>query len=404
MSRREFLRQDLAKPLNSPLHHLNGPSRLGRRFLCPASAQMEAHVLEQDPEAPRRSSLPALEGTALHAALARSWFDPALWKPEVEAHGIPWLEEYEELLKKCGAFLRERRFDRDYLMEKEVPIVIRDSQGLEISGGTTDVFGKPLVPGRPFLVIDWKFGRVEPSEVFTACQTAGYVAGALWEYPPGTKALAFVYDPRTETLYEFEFTREEAIARVEEIIRATEAPVPKLGPSTEACEYCTALAVCPAARELAMQAALRYYAEILTPAIAAEQLPFLRFVERWAESLRDWIREQLERGVQIRGAKLTERQGDRYVENVAGILETLREEGVSAEKLWPLMKVSATSLEDCYARDFAERTGGTIKAGKERFAAVAGHHIGRGSAKRILTISKQGPGPLGRLGEPYFKE
>lgn len=212
---------------NNKQHHINGPSSLERRMLCPGSMKMEEHM----PETPSKD---ADEGTMLHERVVTK-----------DMSGLT--TEQETSVQKCLDAIEEIDPEHKYNIyhEKELKLIGNDLK--VITFGTSDV----VIPMDDVVhVIDWKFGRIPVEYAGENIQLACYGAMAMQTFSK-PKAIVHLVQPRINRHDIFPFTDADAItATISNIISKCEAGNAELIPDADKqCKYCRAISKCPAVQK-----------------------------------------------------------------------------------------------------------------------------------------------------------
>jgi len=117
-----------------------------------------------------------------------------------------------------------------------------------VISGTVDV----LIDTRDgyAVIVDWKFGRAEVSDVSSMLQLTGYAVLAFQKHEHIEAIEAYIYQPRTGTIQKAHFDRDDLAVYQKEIkdtISACLLKEPVLAASWDACCYCSAISICPEA-------------------------------------------------------------------------------------------------------------------------------------------------------------
>jgi hypothetical protein len=327
-------------------HHPDGPSRLPRRVLCPASYRLERKAPEEKP------SREALRGTLLHkAALSNEVVD------------VPESDKW--LVQKA----------KEYLKEKEVAFGEGKSQSeirVEIPGlyfGTLDWIMQDNADG---FIVDLKFGLGTFSRHYEHYQLMAYALPILLK---GIKFVdVFAYHVQSGTELTERFTSEEAPAlqvEIEGIIEMARDPQSEARPSEEACRYCRAKSICPAFRS-----------EIALPVPAGPSSQALWSPRDWEKALdlaskvhlwQDWSTQVRARAKELMAkGELTLpgwSVGNRYIRevvDVAGAYHALAGV-VTQEEFLKICEAPVGALENIFVERLSKRIGGTKKALRDQF-------------------------------------
>lgn len=215
-------------------HHPYGPSCLGRRLLCPGSRRMEEGLDDQ----PTRWSL---LGDRLHT-LVRGTDEPR--------------QDLEIIIGRA----RAKRAELIAQGSNGEPPTLLEEVRLEVDlGAEGRVFGTAdviILPKHGDLAycLDYKFGRSAPPETAITMQLMGYATMALATYGQYSGVRAIAYYPFLDLAYETTFYDLEHLKeRYRQVIAACEQEDAPLIPGEEQCQYCRALAFCPAAISTAVE-------------------------------------------------------------------------------------------------------------------------------------------------------
>jgi hypothetical protein len=368
----------------TPTAHSNlvGGSTASRRIGCQRSYALEQLVPPDD-----RSSVYALEGSALHdlvaIALERD-VEPTMLIPftyEDRQTGTTfvvdmdlWLDKGEPALKAFDSYVAEHE-DRigqpmRFLIETRV-----EMPGIPGAFGTSDVIGRC---GNEVFVIDWKFGRgIVPAEenkqlMFYACgalNTARHFFEHMTLHHDTPVHMAIIQPMRPSgidtwttdllRLHHYEIELQTAIQTIQD--QGINAPIQD-GPW---CQFARCKAVCPlhlgAAAKLASRFAdLKNAAEgrIPPPNDMAERyadlLDLVDMVEDWCKEVRDQAHQSAERGIAIPGWVLEPgRKGPRkWAIDEAEVIETFTgpEFGLDPDVVAPRKVLTLPQLEKTLKR------------------------------------------------------
>ncbi len=206
--------------MSNEIHHINSPSTLERRALCPASMNIELALAE-----PPQSEF-AAEGTMLHEAVATGNLD------------LCENEDQRELVQKCLQYIEDLVCDGDKIY-KELKLELIGSDWEIITFGTADVV---IVGEKKLIVIDWKFGRGAVEYAINNIQGATYAAMAMQKF--GIDECSFgIVQPRCGRWNDFyNFTEcSNIIENIESIIRKCHDSDALAVPGETQCKYCRGL-------------------------------------------------------------------------------------------------------------------------------------------------------------------
>ncbi len=348
-------------------HHINSPSRLDRRKLCPGSGPMEAQA---GPEIERPEGV---EGTMLHERVVSRDFN-----------GLT--DEQEMLVKLCIELLHsmDGRFS-DYdgpppeWMRQEYPMELQDGYGEVLTAGTADVV--MLFP-RHVKIIDWKFGRNPVDQ--DSLQFVAYAALAMAEFDR-TEVEFTVFQPRVSrepTTWTIS-GRGRTLDQIHKVVEATKGPGLNLIPSQQACRYCKAALTCPAVAGEALQAASAEVAVIPVDK-AAEWYQKAQMIEAYAKRVKDEVKRMAVEG-DVPGLWLETKQGNRQAMDPMAAAEAT---GMSTADVLQVAKVSYKDLEGLYA-DKQTAIGNTKKEAKAELPGLLGDLLVRGTPKVSVVIEKE---------------
>ena len=312
-------------------HHPFSPSSLGRRRLCPGSFLMEQKV--KNPEA----SEYAVEGTMLHELIAtriegRSWD-----RSKLNADQLNTLENaYEWFKYEILTPLTESVGPQVWKWvqtEENLGYWDGDDELLKsVISGTVDV----LVDTRDgyAVIVDWKFGRAEVSDVSSTMQLAGYAILAF-EAREHIQAIdAYIYQPRTGTIQKARFDRDD-LAEYQKAIKETIAACllkdPPLAASWDACAYCSAISICPEAENKAAefsqdQAIIErplFNIEKMDADTLGQMLDDTKVAEKFLKEVKAKCKEVMIDGQEATGWAIGERSGMKAIDDTVALAITV---------------------------------------------------------------------------------
>ncbi len=290
-------------------HAKLGPSAAKRWMTCPGSTRL----LEAIPDL---GGLPAAKGTFCHNELAtiltgRRPIQPGV-TATVEAFTFGYTDEMFQWVKETAGWVKRYLFahpNARLLVETRSPVG-------HAFGCPDDLWGTADVvlvndEEHELVVFDAKFGfeevPVEGNE-----QVSLYAIGMCellgWEHFDNVELV--IYQPQSPEPEKVELL---AIDELRARKRAYEAPVARavrwadaeLMPSDDACRWCRAQAVCPAARGEAMRRAANEFSqpELLTPEEVAETLAAASLIRSHLKAVEEWAMQQLTLGQPVPGWK-----------------------------------------------------------------------------------------------------
>ncbi|UDQ96854.1 DUF2800 domain-containing protein [Lentisphaerota bacterium WC36G] len=199
------------------IHHINSPSSLERRKLCPGSMKIEQAL----PEPPQSEY--AAEGTMLHEAVATNNLE------------LCETDEQYEMARNCLNFVDELATSQDEVY-KEVSLELLGSDWEIVTFGTADV----VINGADkLIVIDWKFGRNPVQYAKDNIQLATYATMAMQQFKK-KECTVFIVQPRCGRWNDFYTFSEPAniLANIESIIEKCNDPAAEAVPGESQCKYC----------------------------------------------------------------------------------------------------------------------------------------------------------------------
>lgn len=310
-------------------HHPFSPSSLGRRRLCPGSFLMEQKVKKP------KSSEYAAEGTMLHECIAtriagRSWDQGRLNSDQLNAldNSYEWFKS-EILIPLTDAVGPE--VWKWVEVEKNLGLWDSDEDVNScVISGTVDV----LVDTRDgyAVIVDWKFGRAEVSDVSSMLQLMGYALLAFNEHEHIKAIDAYIYQPRLGSIKKGYFDREDIELykeSIRETIAACKVSDPPLAASQDACAYCNAIAICPEAKEKAFEPTVAlierpvFDLELLTAGEFGIVLDEMKVAEKFLSALKVKSKEAIMDGCEATGWAISERSGIKSIHDAEGVMEAL---------------------------------------------------------------------------------
>lgn len=279
---------------------LPSASGMERLKLCPGSWALE----QQCPEPPETEE--ATSGTRIHDAWAGKLTESDLTADEVETLDAI---KYLEWTVLTAVF---KQSEVTFLANDDQRFWMMNDIGMRILSGKPDrVYSRK----DHFLILDAKTGRNETTIAAENVQLRslaviadthfGYLAESI------TVGILAPWQSQRITLARYERHHLDAARKeILDIIAASKKPDAPRIPSLEACRYCKAKAVCPEARQVALEPAMRNMPEGITPeAIAAtltgkhlgEFLRKAKFAKKVIEACEDDAKRRLEAGEEVPG-------------------------------------------------------------------------------------------------------
>lgn len=295
-------------------------SQLGRVALCPGSDQLESQV-------PEKGSSPEAEsGTRIHVAMKRS-----ILSGELRTRGLD--DEESERASSCWDYFRSLEPAKEVLCERTFRV--------GDVGGTADVV---LLYDDRVHVIDWKTGSAGILRTMATEQVRWYSMAAILEFDRPIAEMS-VYCPATQSEYSDVFQRSdvpELEKRVAAVTLESQNPVPLYSPGYEQCLYCSAKTRCPAAWD-EMRALVESTPKHLdNPKKLGDAYEVAKLAEKFASSVKSFIRERVKSGSEIDGWKAIHKRGRQYVRDVEA---AFARSGLSAEKFREACSVSPVALK-----------------------------------------------------------
>lgn len=202
------------------------------------------------------------------------------------------------------------------------------------------------------LVLDWKTGRVGTgNSAAENLQLRAYAVLVKKNLPKLQRIYVAVVQPMADkfTLAEYDVdTLLEAEKQIQGIVEAALAPNAPRTPSSSACKYCRAKAICPEAGGVASDLAVFTPAQV--PALSNESIAdFLEkadVVEAFIEAIRAEAKQRLQDGQEIAGRSLQAGRTSRSVEDITAAFE---KSGLKPEEFLSACKLSIPALEKIFA-------------------------------------------------------
>ena len=344
-------------------HHINSPSRLDRRKLCPGSGKMEAQA------GPEVGSPEASEGTMLHGRTVSRDFD-----------GLD--DEQADLVMQCLNVMDgiAGSGGEPEWVKQEYPMELDDEYGNVLTAGTPDVV--TLYPDH-VKIIDWKFGRAPVDQ--DSLQFVAYAALAMANLDR-TEVEFTVFQPRVSRepiTWEME-GRGVLLDRISEAIEGTKGPGLNLIPSKTACTNCKALSFCPAVEREALQLASADLA-VIPPERAAEFYEKATIVGKRVSQIKDEIKRMALDG-DVPGIWLKTEQGNRQAMDPMAAAEAT---GMSTADVLQVAKVSYKDLETLFAVFTKAKDGGMTKTEAQAMLPdKLGDLLVRGNPKVSVVVDK----------------
>jgi hypothetical protein len=254
------------------------------------------------------------------------------------------------------------------------------------------------------VLIDWKFGRLEPDVTNLRYQMMAYALALLQmpNFQDDFEAVeVWVYAPRIGKEWRglfgkgYEMDQEAIEAALRETIRRCEADelVFSAGPH---CKHCRASVNCVTAhrwmREESGEMALSNYERTeLTPHQLSRGIEFAKFIGPWAKQFNTWAKSLADATLAAAGWQKKEIRGRRYLPDLLDAYGLLRRdyEGLILESdIWPLVTLPYGKLEKLFVEKLAQRDGLKKVEAKRHFEALMSAIVRRSNPS--ITLTKAG--------------
>ena len=334
------------------MQHSNivGGSTAKRVISCPGSVALVRKM------PPQPSSVHADRGTMLHEAISTILSDGTV-RAGMYKHGDQLLTQdlYDEKIVTALASLDEVDPHGDLVYEVETRVGFGDL--LPGVFGSTDLVGRL---GNRAIVLDWKFGDGVVVEAEENAQLMFYAAAAM-----RTEVLKWVFDGATEIecvivqppMLKRWVTTPERIAQFErELVRAVKTALQDDAPLAqgEHCRWCAAKPICPQMTG-AVERAIKQQIVNLDVDTLGQHLHTADLLEGWIKDLRALAFGLLEKGVNVPGVKIVQKQARRqWVDPKAaapwlisqGLDEVFTQELISPAQAEKVLKKRKMALRD----------------------------------------------------------
>ena len=335
-------------------------SGIERIALCPGSFAAEAAVPKQD-----TSSEEAASGTRIHAVLAN------------EQPDVPLTEDELKMVSACDSILNEIAQQTYGALSNADTLVREERMWFSTPDGQRLFSGKPdviAIYGQRALIVDFKTGRGAVTPAHSNLQLRALVSLVSQRYHI-REATVVIIQPLGDTPVSSASYNDDDIAEArrevfEIITAAKQARAPRV-PSGKACAYCRAKAVCPEAREHALETPVPVVDYITAPELAAaltnEKLAlFLEraaFAEKVIEACRDEARTRIEAGQQVNGWKLRPGTAREVITDPQRVFDRFTFHGGTADGFMACVSITKGKLKDALKA-------ATGRKGKELEAAL----------------------------------
>lgn len=354
-------------------HHLNSPSVLFRRELCPGSANAEKDLPEISNEAAER-------GTYLHDLIAKT----------LSGNSLHAKEEDLEVAERCADYCVEMisQYFSGELDQALVEQKLEYKDGEEVLFyGTADYIA---IYGKEAILIDWKTGYSDLVDAEDNLQAVAYSVALAQKYDL-EKVYACLYNPTNFQRTCYEYTEFENMAgHIKAIIKATEDDQ-KLNPGEIQCRFCKAAlhGTCKAFLETQNKLALtakNTSSEIiaqLSDDVLVETFEKCKLIDGFQKQLETELRERLKSNPIVAGYFLKERAGRRQISDINEAY-SICSGFMTASDFLECCSLSVPKLEAAHKK----ATGLKGKSAKEDFEIELGQVIERANSSYVLTKAK----------------
>lgn len=347
-------------------HHPDGPSTTYYRKRC--------NGFESAP-----GGADAEMGTDLHErsvtgdVTGLSWYDS-------EALQFFWEETIRQVFNLFGENAPRK--------EIETRVDIRDESGEVVTFGTPD---RVYWHERVGLVTDAKFGWYAPADPI---QLKLYALGLLQEKKLETVRGVFIC-PRVNhaKVQVWTWSAEDLHDALEEwhtiTLQSTQAAV-KLTPAVDVCGNCGNLPNCLAAKRVTDLALDKRRVELADPQSVSENLERCAVAKKHIEAYQDWALSEARKGFQIPGWTTQRRSGSMKVTD-AGRFYVALNDVVPGQEITQRTTIHVAQVRDLFARRWAEKTGGKIREGVEKFKEITADCVEEGTESWSLKREEKTP-------------
>lgn len=319
-------------------HAQFAPSSAFRYFMCPGAYKLE----QAAPKAP--SSVYADEGTRAHAYMAY------LLDPLHQPIGEPDDDDMVLYIRTCIDYVDALKLDS---MKVEVRVKLDD--WVPDCYGTVDVLGRQ---GTRLHVIDLKYGRGTAISAIDNEQLQTYSLGAWSAYLDWfdiTDITMHILQPRLDRMLKHSVTVPELklfgnrLTQVWDECISDDAP---LVPGDHQCQFCKAVATCPAISNMNMQMAQMEFGALertstlpVVESLDIEQLSYIyrhkSLISTWISEIEQYLTREIQHGRPVPGYKLVEGRTLRKWKNPDDAEQALRK--VTKLKVKDILKTSLIS-------------------------------------------------------------
>jgi hypothetical protein len=339
-------------------HHPDGPSKIGRRVLCPASGEKEKEALNLG--IGQETSEAADEGINLHRYL-----DPMIPIEDLE-------DEQKFQVQKARSYIAEKTRDAIKVTYEEKVYLYFGTK--LILWGYLDV--KAWYPDH-LIIIDLKFGRATLFPAITEFQQRCYVAGGLSgeTFEEGCKnpwAEVYVYQPREDIEHRGVYQgASQLIEEINQVLEYSRNHPEEFRPSVEACKYCSARSICPSFKgEIESQLPARIDPQEITTAkdwdLALQLAEKVALWDEWAKKVRSQAKALIQAGaLELDGWEIREREV-RKITDLSKAYEAVSDL-LTQQEFLNSCDISITEIEKIFTQKLKEKDKTPLVRGRTVF-------------------------------------
>ncbi len=357
--------------LNDPLANFIRPSGLKKLDLCPASAQMEAAVVEQHGEPPDGGA--AALGTLAHAELA---YQINAKYGKLAPGDCPraldtWTRSVVDYaFNFANALIEKHQIEpENVLVEHHL-----DGDGFGLpNGGTADLI--LVVPFKRVIVVDFKAGFLAQDDADEHDQLACYSILAARTFKT-QEILVYIVQPRADVEVTGATFDANALRITEtwvrDVTRRARDPDAALNPGFEQCKFCKALPHCPAAKDYVMR-----LKDVLSSPIGpisdddfGRLADAAKLAEKFADAGLTLVRTRITSGGKASGWEIGPAGTKKVIEDAEACFNVCSTSSEHTAQFWKAVKVSRTELD----RQFGSQ--------RDRYRALLVEQATSGSLRR----------------------
>lgn len=327
-------------------HAILSPSGAARWMTCSGSVALSEGILDH-------SSSAASEGTMMHAFAAvclDSGVDAAMYVGATDTDTNLTLTDSQAIdVQVYVNHVREIVKATDGLLLVEQKLPISWMTGESDAYGTADAV---ILTDSELIIVDAKFGRGVEVEAENNPQLLMYAAAALEEHKIAfdfKTVRVVISQPRFNAAPEWSLTVEQLESFVEDVIKAAERTqsMPRdYTPSTKACRWCRAMAICPAIRVELLSTFDDIKPETADQDDLAQVMSKAGMIEAWIKAIRAEVERRLLAGEPVTGYKLVQgKRGNRMWTNPVTAEASLKAMRVKHDQMYDYKLASPTSIE-----------------------------------------------------------